>query len=211
MSKKKTNTADPDVILGSEATPESNKADSGQVTNEKTTDKSKQLEDQLKRVYADYQNLEKRVEEERRLLGQLSSAILIEKFLPILDNLESAQTHLNDQGLAIVIKQFNDVLSQEGVVQIEAEGQEFNPNFHEAAEAVEGENDGKIVKVLRKGYKLNDKILRPAQVVVERKDEKETLSSHPHDLSDDSQESEDQTSLEQGRKILDQVENDTIN
>lgn len=137
--------------------------------NNLNTDKSKQLEDQLKRALADYQNLERRVEEERRLLSTLSSAILIEKFLPVLDNLESAQKHLNDQGLEIVIKQFKDILNSEGVEEIPLEGQQFDPNLHEAIDAVEGENDNMIVKVARKGYKLNDKVLRPAQVVVERK------------------------------------------
>ena len=67
------------------------------------------LEDQLKRALADYHNLEKRVEEERKLLSALASAIVIEKFLPVLDNLENAQKHLNDQGLEMVIKQFRDI------------------------------------------------------------------------------------------------------
>lgn len=128
-----------------------------------------ELEDQLKRALADYRNLERRVEEERRLLTRLSSAILIEKFLQILDNLESAQKHLADEGLEIVIKQLKDVLTSEGVAEIEAEGQQFDPKLHEATEVQEGENDNMIVKVTRKGYKLNDKVLRPAQVVVERK------------------------------------------
>ena len=128
----------------------------------------KQLEDQLKRALADYQNLERRVEEERRLLGALSSAILIEKFLPVLDNLESAQSHLSDPGLEIVIKQFKDILNQEGVEEIQTEGQTFDPNMHEAVEVAEGENDNTIVKTVRKGYKINNKVLRPAQVVVEK-------------------------------------------
>lgn len=134
-----------------------------------TGEKHQELENQLKRALADYQNLERRVEEERRLLGQLSSAILIEKFLPVLDNLESAQAHLNDQGLELVIKQFKDVLTSEGVEEIQAEGQTFDPNLHEATAVVEGENDNIIVKITRKGYKINDKVIRTAQVVVQRK------------------------------------------
>lgn len=133
--------------------------------------KHKELEDQLKRALADYQNLERRVEEERRLLGQLSSAILIEKFLPVLDNLESAQSHLNDQGLDLVIKQFKDILTSEGVEEIQTDGQTFDPNLHEATDVTEGPNEGKIVKIIRKGYKIDNKVLRPAQVVVEKKAE----------------------------------------
>lgn len=136
--------------------------------HEQKQEKTQELENQLKRTLADYQNLERRVEEERRLLSQLSSAILIEKFLPVLDNLESAQSHLNDQGLDMVIKQFKQVLDSEGVTEIEATGQTFDPNLHEAAEVQQGENNNTVVKVLTKGYKLNDRVLRPARVVVER-------------------------------------------
>lgn len=132
----------------------------------KDTGKNKEIEDQLKRALADYQNLERRVEEERKLLSSLSSAILIEKFLPILDNLENAQKHLNDQGLEMVIKQFKEILEREGIEEISAEGAQFDPHLHEAVEVIAGKKDNMVVKVLRKGYKINDKVLRPAQVAV---------------------------------------------
>ncbi len=128
-----------------------------------------ELEDQLKRALADYQNLERRVEEERKLLGQLSSALVIEKFLPVLDNLESAQAHLADQGLDMVVKQFKDILAQEGVAEIQAEGTQFDPKLHEAVEVKKGDNEGRVVKVQVKGYKLHDNVIRPAKVVVERR------------------------------------------
>ncbi|OGD97333.1 nucleotide exchange factor GrpE [Candidatus Curtissbacteria bacterium RIFCSPHIGHO2_12_FULL_38_9b] len=126
------------------------------------------LDNQLKRALADYHNLEKRIEEERKLLNAFSSAIVIEKFLPVLDNLENAQKHLNDQGLEMVIKQFRDILASEGVAEIQAEGQQFDPNLHEATSVEKGENDNLVVKVIRKGYKLNDKVIRPVQVIVSR-------------------------------------------
>lgn len=131
----------------------------------------RELENQLKRALADYQNLERRVSEERQLLGQLSTALIIEKFLPVLDNLEAAQAHLNDQGLALVIKQFKDVLSSEDVTEIEADGAQFDPNLHEAVETTEGTDEGSIVKILAKGYKMEGKVIRPAKVVVSRKSE----------------------------------------
>ena len=131
--------------------------------------RSKELEDMLKRTLADYQNLERRIEEERRMLSKLSSLLLIEKLLPILDNLESAQMHINDEGLELVIKQFKEVLSSEGISEIQADGQTFDPNLHEAIEIQEGQEDNKIVKVINKGYKIDDKVIRPAKVVVVRK------------------------------------------
>ena len=131
--------------------------------------KNQQLENQLKRALADYQNLERRIEAERKILSQLSCAILVEKFLPVLDNLEAAQKHLNDQGLQMVIGQFRDILTQEGVEEVQAEGVRFDPHLHEATEVIQGENDGVIAKVIRKGYKIDNKVIRPVQVVVERK------------------------------------------
>ena len=148
----------------------------------------KELENQLKRALADYQNLERRVNEERTLLSQLSSALVIEKFLPVLDNLENAQKHLNDEGLALVIKQFKDVLIAEGVEELEAEGAEFDPNLHEAAEVVAGESDNTVVKVFSKGYKINDKVIRPARVAVSRKSETAQAEDKKSDQMDENME-----------------------
>lgn len=141
----------------------------------------RELQNQLKRALADYQNLERRVEEERKLLSSLSSAILIEKFLPVLDNLENAQNHLNDEGLGLVVKQFQDVLKSEGVEEIPAEGAEFDPNLHEATEVTEGPDEGRIVKVVAKGYKINDRVIRPAKVVVSKKIEATDVQNQPDD------------------------------
>jgi len=143
--------------------------------NKKTatdTTRHQELENQLKRALADYQNLERRIHQERELLGKLTASILVEKFLPVLDNLENAQKHLNDEGLDIVIKQFKEVLASEDVEEIEAEGAQFDPNLHEAVETQEGESENTIVKVHTKGYKLNDKVIRPAKVTVSKKTEK---------------------------------------
>lgn len=152
------------------------------------SNKHEELENQLRRALADYQNLERRVSEERALLSQLTSALVIEKFLPVLDNLESAQKHLDDEGLALVIKQFKDVLTTEGVEEIEAEGAEFDPNLHEAAEVVVGEADNVVVKVLANGYKMNDRVIRPAKVVVSRKSEAIQVEDQKSNQIDDNME-----------------------
>ena len=145
------------------------------MSKKKVTIKNKDnqaLEERLKRTLADYQNLERRIEEERRMLSRLSSVLLVEKFLPVLDNIENAQKHLNDQGLELVIKQFKEVLDSEGVEEIESEGKQFDPKYHEAIETEPGEDDNKITKVLTKGYKIEDKVIKPARVVVTKKENK---------------------------------------
>lgn len=167
-------------------------------TKVKKHEKAQDLEDQLKRALADYRNLERRVEEERKLLTQLSSVILVEKLLPILDNLENAQAHLKDEGLEMVIKQFRSVLATEGIEEIEAQGAQFDPHLHEAVEVVEGPDEGRVVKVQTKGYKINDKVIRPAKVVVSRKKVDRELAAKGEPRSDDEQDEKAEKTQEFG-------------
>jgi molecular chaperone GrpE len=132
--------------------------------------KAKKLEEKKEdskylRALADYQNLEKRVEREKENFVRFANAVLILKMLPILDNLERANEHLKDQGIELVIKQFKDALSSEGVTEIEAVGAAFNPELHEAIEKISGE-EGKVLSVVEKGYRLGEKVIRPAKVRV---------------------------------------------
>lgn len=139
---------------------------------DKANEKIKQLEDQLKRALADYANLKKRAEEERQTVVKFANTVLIVKFLEILDNLETAQKNLNDQGLELIIKKFKDTLASENIKEIEAENKLFDPNLHEAISLVDGEEDNQIVEILQKGYELDGKVLRPARVKVTKNSEK---------------------------------------
>ena len=158
------------------------------------------LESQLKRAVADYRNLEQRVSQGRSELTNYVGAELIRKILPALDHLEQALGGVTDaekqsgwfKGVELAVKELNQVLQSEGLDQIATEGQ-FDPNLHEAVDTAEGE-DNKILKVVRKGYNLNGKVLRPAGVVVGRKQDKQSLSSEEgksnEDMSDESVEGE---------------------
>ncbi len=142
-----------------------------------------ELENQLKRAVADYQNLEKRVQEGRSELTNFMGAELIKRMLPVLDHLEKALSGASElekesgwfKGLELAVKELNQVLQSEGLEEISCEG-EFNPALHEAvdvrepsdAEAMEGEKNNMILEIVKKGYNLNGKVLRPAQVVVGR-------------------------------------------
>jgi len=130
------------------------------------------LEDQLKRAVADYHNLEKRVQADSLTFVQYSRAALIGKILPVLDSLDQAVAGASGseaesgwlKGVLMSIKQLRQVLSEEGLVEIEAEGS-FDPNLHEAIDVQEGESD-KILSVTQRGYTLNGSVVRPARVVV---------------------------------------------
>ncbi len=140
-----------------------------------------ELESQLKRAVADYQNLEKRVSEGRSELTSFVGAQLLKRLLPVLDHLEQVVDHGGStlsgqneskawfQGVELAVKEFKQILQSEGLDEIAAEGQ-FDPSFHEAVDTREGE-DNKILEVVRKGYTLNGKVLRPVQVVVGRKEQ----------------------------------------
>ena len=127
----------------------------------------KNLENQLKRALADYQNLEKRIAEEKSSWIKAANKNLLLKLLPGLDSLILAERHTQDEGVKLSIKHFLDILEQDGVRKIETTGKDFDPNFMEAVATMPGEN-GKIIEEVRSGYTLFDQVLRPAQVVVGR-------------------------------------------
>lgn len=136
--------------------------------NEETTQLKEHVENiqnQLKRALADYQNLEKRQSEERREWIKIANKQLLLRLLPVLDTLMLAGQHVEDEGLKLSIKQFMDTLKNEGVEKIQTEGKEFDPNLMEGIQTVDGD-EGKVVTEIRPGFMLEGKVLRPAQVTV---------------------------------------------
>jgi molecular chaperone GrpE len=128
-------------------------------------DLAQQLENSYKRSVADYQNLEKRIAEEKISWIKLANKNLLFKLLPGLDSLLLAEKHTQDEGVKISIKHFLDILEQDGVKKIETVGKDFDPNLMEAIGTAEGD-EGKVLEETRTGYMLFDQVLRPAQVIV---------------------------------------------
>lgn len=124
-----------------------------------------ELENNWKRALADYKNLEKRVTEEREEIFKFANQILISKLIFIMDSLEMLGDHLNDMGLNMILKEFRQILNDEGLEEIEAEGKDFDTGVMEAIEMIEGE-EGKVIEVTQKGYMLRNKVIRPAKVKV---------------------------------------------
>lgn len=123
------------------------------------------LENQLKRALADYQNLEKRIASEKSEWIRISNKDLLLRLLPGLDSLLLAQKHTQDEGVKVSIKHFLDILEAEGVTKIETIGKDFDPKLMEAVSTKQGE-EGKVLEELRAGYTIYDSVLRPAQVIV---------------------------------------------
>ncbi|OGM28362.1 nucleotide exchange factor GrpE [Candidatus Woesebacteria bacterium RIFCSPLOWO2_01_FULL_39_61] len=132
-------------------------------------EKEKDLKEQLARALADYDNLRKRVEKEKDVLEQLIGIKILTRMFPVYDMLFEAQEHLKDQGIAMIVVEFEKLLRDEGIEKIRVEkGQQFNENIHEAVEAVSGGKKGEIAEEVLTGWKFigSNQAIRPAKVKV---------------------------------------------
>jgi molecular chaperone GrpE len=131
--------------------------------------------DGWQRAVADFQNYKRRIERDRETDKAIMKGDLIKRFLPVLDDVERA---LRDrpagsawaEGIELIARKFESILKSEGVTRIEAEGQPFDPNYHEAIsyESADGVESGLVIGVVQNGYMLGDYVIRPAQVRVAR-------------------------------------------
>jgi molecular chaperone GrpE len=144
-------------------------------------DLKKQAEDHYNkflRTQADFDNFRRRSRQEKEEFAKYASLKLIEQLLPVIDNMERALAASKDnkdydalvKGVDMTFRQLDQVLVQEGLKPIEAVGQPFNPEFHQAIAQVESDEheEGVVVEELQKGYLLKDKVLRPAMVKVNK-------------------------------------------
>jgi molecular chaperone GrpE len=125
------------------------------------------------RAEADFQNYKRRTEQEREELRRYGNVSIIINLLPVLDDFERAFGSLDSHlaglswfdGILLIYRKLRQLLENAGVTQIETDGQAFDPRFHEAVAHVDGE-EGKVISEVQRGYKLHDRVLRPAMVVV---------------------------------------------
>lgn len=130
------------------------------------------------RSQAELDNFRKRMAREKADAIRFGNAALLESLLPVVDNfrfgLDAARREAGPSvvvdGMSMVYKQLNDILEQAGVQEVEAEGKPFDPNFHEAVqeEASQEVEAGHVLSVVRRGFRLYDRLLRPANVIVSR-------------------------------------------
>jgi len=130
--------------------------------------KTNELQNQLARALADYDNLRKRTEAEKEVWLKFAASGLLTRLLPVLNNLESALVHLKDQGLFLAISDFKKVLTDEGLVEIKPQtGDVYNHELAEVVELVPGGKKNQIAEVVLSGWKYADgAVLRHAKVKV---------------------------------------------
>ena len=172
-----TEAADTEVALDTEEAPDIDALKAAEA-------KVKEYWDKLLRTTADFDNYKKRAARERQDAVKFANEGIIGTLIPVLDNFEmamAATTGAQDpaiqslqSGVAMIHQQLKKALSDAGLEEVDATNQTFDPNLHEAVSQQESADipEGHVLQQLRKGYKLRDRLLRPATVVVAKKPSK---------------------------------------
>jgi len=134
--------------------------------------------DGWQRSRAEFANYKKRIERDQLAVAQNAAGRIIKRYLEILDDLERALKNRPQEGegaawangIELIYRKFKSILESEGITPMEADGQLFDPNLHEAITSEESDEyeSGQIIEVLQQGYMLGDRVLRPAMVRVAR-------------------------------------------
>ena len=135
-----------------------------------------ELEDRVKRQMAEFENFRKRTDKEKAMMFETGAKSVIEKILPVVDNFERGLATIPEgdenspfaNGMKMIYKQMMDELEKLGVKPIEAVGQEFDPNFHNAVMQMESEEygSGVVAQEMLKGYTYHDTVVRHSMVAV---------------------------------------------
>jgi len=139
--------------------------------------KNEELKDKYLRLVAEYDNFRKRTAREKIDLRDSVKASVILDFIPVVDDMDRAMIHLAEvkdieatvEGIKLIHQKFSDFLKTNGVEEIEAKDKEFDTDLHEAITRFpveEEDKKGKVIDVVQKGYKINDKVIRFSKVVV---------------------------------------------
>ena len=164
-----------------EAAEESGAEETAEAGEDKAAEEETKAEEQeserYMRLMAEFQNFKRRASREKSDIHAYANEKIIGELLPVLDNFERALDTKSDdvegyaKGMELIFTQLRTALEHAGLEEIPAMGEEFDPNVHNAVmtEDSDEHDDGKISKVLQKGYKLNDKVIRPSMVAVVRK------------------------------------------
>jgi molecular chaperone GrpE len=160
---------------GARGVPRSPGGDEQGSAYQKLLEEKNDLYDRLLRKQAELENFRKRMQREKEEFQQQATAELVRALLPTLDGFERALKHRDAsvpeqfyRGVELIYKQLSEVLSRAGLGPVETEGRIFDPHLHQAVETVESaeHRDHEIVEELQKGYKLKQRLLRPAIVKV---------------------------------------------
>lgn len=166
-----------------EKTEESGEEAADEKSDEKEEASAEEQEsERYMRLMAEFQNFKRRAAKEKTDIHAFANERIVNDLLPVLDNFEralgsEAEASENEElsnyakGMELIFEQLKSALEKAGVKEIEALGEDFDPNVHNAVmtEQTDEYEDGKVSKVMQKGYKLNDRVVRPSMVAVNKK------------------------------------------
>ena len=167
-----------DAEVEEEGKEESEDAEAADKAEEKKAEEdAAQESERYMRLMAEFQNYKRRAAKEKTDTLQYANEKIVADILPVLDNFERAlSTETDDiegyaKGMQLIFEQLYKALENAGLEEIKALDEDFDPNVHNAVmtDNIEDKDDGKITKVLQKGYKLRDKVVRPSMVAVNKK------------------------------------------
>ena len=138
--------------------------------------KLEELQDKYMRQVAEFSNFKKRTAKEKLEIRENVKASMLHDFLPVIDDIDRAMEHLETadmeatkEGVKLIYQKFMEYLRSQDLTEIQAMGEDFNTDFHEAVTQFPVEDEskkGKVIDVIQKGYKINDKVVRYSKVVV---------------------------------------------
>lgn len=147
--------------------------DSEKEATKKPSDEVNEYQERYQRLLADFDNYKKREEANKADFKKFASSSLVEKLLPVIDNLDRALAKVDEndafvEGVVMTRKELLKVLANEGLEEIPSDGCEFDHNIHQAVLAEDSDEveSNHIIETFQKGYKLNGRLLRPAMVKV---------------------------------------------
>ena len=181
LTQADSESAPPEAIIDFDALPPAEQLVILRRDLDEARDELGQSREQVQRAHADLANFRKRTEEESITVRQDANRRLIMNLLPVIDELELAINHLGEpgngeateswtEGVKLIHRKAYGILEAEGLSRIEAVGEQFDPLQHEAVGVVDSDEhpSGYVVEALRNGYRLRDRVIQAAQVVVAR-------------------------------------------
>lgn len=148
------------------------KKQSHDVSTESLEQQIAEYKEKYLRALADYQNLEKRVQEERLIHMQYATKQLVGKLLPAIDALEKAGEHIANDGLHLALRALHEGLRSEGIEKFSVLAKSYDPSCMECVEVVENGKENEVVEEITPGYTIKNTVIRPAKVKVGKKKEK---------------------------------------
>jgi len=154
-----------------EKQPEHEEEQTEEEEREKLEQEVEELEQSLKKVMADFDNYRKRMMREKKNIIERATEDLMVDLIEVLDDFERAmdnEDEMDSKGVEMIYSKFKKALEEHGLEEIDSENKKFDPNYHECLMSVEDENheEDEIIEEFQKGYKLNDKVIRPSKVKV---------------------------------------------